>query len=166
MSSKKENLPVRLKVSEDNEQGSSITYAPEVLNIIAQTAVNEVDGVAGLSNSSGGLLRKNNTSKGLKIEQSPEEVSVECYIVVEYDRPIQKVAQEVQENVRKTVESMTNMHVVRVDVHVTGVSFEKENTVVANAAQKARLDGDKQDRIEAAEAEASEGEEADGQDRK
>ena len=34
-----------------------------------------------------------------------------------------------QENVRKSIESMTGLHVVRVDVHVQGVSFEKEQKV-------------------------------------
>ena len=137
MASKKDNLPV--KIQEEQEPGSSITYAPEVLNIITQTAVDEVEGVAGLSNANGSILRKGNTTKGIRIEQSPEEVSVELYLVVEYDRPIQKVAAEVQENVRKTIEGMTGMHVVRVDVHVTGVSFEKEHTVSVSAAKKAKL---------------------------
>ncbi|MBR1686288.1 MAG: Asp23/Gls24 family envelope stress response protein [Clostridia bacterium] len=141
MASKKDNLPVHVSTDAEQEQGSSIIYAPEVLNIITQTAVNEVEGVAGMCNPSGGLLRKNNANKGLRIEQSPEEVSVELYLIVEYDRPIQKVAQEVQENVRRTVEGMTGMHVVRVDVHVMGVSFEKENTVVESAKKKAKLTG-------------------------
>ncbi len=140
MASKKDNLPVNIQ--EEQEQGSSITYAPEVLNIITLTAVNEVEGIAGLSNANGSLLRKGNTAKGIRIEQSPEEVSVELFLVVEYDRPIQKVAAEVQENVRKTIEGMTGMHVVRVDVHITGVSFEKENTVSASAAKKAKLKSD------------------------
>lgn len=166
MASKKENLPVRVKVSEDKEQGSSITYAPEVLNVIAQAAVNEVEGVAGISNPSGGLLRKNSTSKGLRIEQSPEEVAVECYVIVEYDRPIQKVAQEVQENVRKTVESMTGMHVVRVDVHVTGVSFKKENTAVANAAQKARLNSRDETSLPEGKVELSDADEAEEAEKK
>ncbi len=139
MPSKKDNLPVHVNASEDQDQGSTIVYAPEVLNIITQTAVNEVEGVAGMCNPSGSLLRKNNANKGLRIEQSPEEVSVDIYIIVEYDRPIQKVAEEVQENVRRTVEGMTGMHVVRVDVHVMGVSFEKENTQQENAKQKAKL---------------------------
>ena len=147
MASKKDNLPVHVNDG-DVEQGSSIVYAPEVLNIITQTAVNEVEGVAGMCSPSGSLLRKNSSNKGLRIEQSPEEVSVEIFIVVEYDRPIQKVAQEVQENVRRTVEGMTGMHVVRVDVHVMGVSFEKENTVQESAKKKARLAGGGKDKEE------------------
>ena len=83
MASKKDNLPVNIQ--EEQEQGSSITYAPEVLNIITLTAVNEVEGIAGLSNANGSLLRKGNTAKGIRIEQSPEEVSVELFLVVEYE---------------------------------------------------------------------------------
>ena len=54
------------------------------------------------------------------------DASFDLYVIVEYGQPIQKVCHDVQENVRKAIESMTGLHVVRVDVHVQGVSFEKE----------------------------------------
>ena len=41
---------------------------------------------------------------------------------------------DAQENVRKAIESMTGLHVVRVDVHVQGVSFEKENKALQSGA--------------------------------
>ena len=52
---------------------------------------------------------------------------------------------------RKTIEGMTGMHVVRVDVHITGVSFEKENTVSASAAKKAKLTSDNSDAMKISE---------------
>ena len=67
------------------------------------------------------------------MEVGTEEVSVDLYTIIEYGQPIQKVAQEVQENVRKNIEAMTGLHVVRVDVHVQGVSFEKEKREVQRA---------------------------------
>jgi uncharacterized alkaline shock family protein YloU len=138
LASKKDILPVNADT--EIEQSSSITYAPEVINIITSAAVNEVEGIAGMSSVSGGLLtRKGNISKGIKIELGPEEVSIDLYVIVEYDRPIQRVAQEVQENVRKAIESMTGLHVVRVDVHVQGVSFEKENSALASGAKNAAI---------------------------
>ena len=136
MASKKDILPVNTDT--EVEQSSTITYAPEVINIITSAAVNEVEGIAGMSSASGGLLtRKSNSNKGIRVELSTEEVSIDLYVIVEYDRPIQKVAQEVQENVRKAIESMTGLHVVRVDVHVQGVSFEKENSALADGAKNA-----------------------------
>jgi uncharacterized alkaline shock family protein YloU len=70
--------------------------------------------------------RNKNITKGVKVEVGTEEVSVDLYLNVEYGTPIQTAATNVQESVRKSIETMTGLHVVRVDVHVQGLSFEKE----------------------------------------
>lgn len=124
---KKDNLPVNADV--DLQNGGTITYANEVIAIIAGVAANEVDGLAGMC-TSGGISdiigRNRNITRGVRVEIGTEEASVDIYAIIEYGQPIQKVASEVQENVRKAIETMTGLHVVRVDVHVQGVSFEKE----------------------------------------
>ena len=128
MPQKKEELPMNVDV--DLQNGGTITYANEVIAIIAGVAANEVEGIAGMcvSNGFGDIIGRNrNVTRGVKVEIGSEEASVDLYIIVEYGQPIQKVSREVQENVRKAIESMTGLHVVRVDVHVQGVSFEKEN---------------------------------------
>ena len=56
-----------------------------------------------------------------------QAVSVDVSVTVDYGMPIQKVGRNAQENVRKSIESMTGLHVEKVDLHVVGVSFEKEN---------------------------------------
>ena len=67
MALKKDNLPVNVDV--DTEQGSSITYANEVVAIIAGVAASEVEGIAGMCNVSGNLLGKNRSvTKGVKGE--------------------------------------------------------------------------------------------------
>lgn len=127
MAQKKENLPVKVDV--DLQNGGTITYANEVIATIAGVAANEIDGIAGMCISGGFseiLSRNRNITRGVKVEVGSQEAAVDLYIIVEYGKPIQKVAGEVQENVRKALESLTGLHVVRVDVHVQGVSFEKE----------------------------------------
>ena len=127
MPQKKENLPVKVDV--DLQNGGTITYANEVIATIAGVAANEIDGIAGMCISGGFgeiLSRNRNITRGVKVEVGSQEAAVDLYIIVEYGKPIQKVASEVQENVRKALESLTGLHVVRVDVHVQGVSFEKE----------------------------------------
>ena len=128
MSAKKDNLPLSLQ--KDDDSTGSITYANEVIAIIAGVAANEVEGIAGMC-TSGGISevfgRNKNITKGVKVEIGSEEASVDLYVIVEYGTPIQTAATDVQENVRKAIETMTGLHVVRVDVHVQGVSFEKEN---------------------------------------
>ena len=137
MALKKDNLPVNVDV--DTEQGSSITYANEVVAIIAGVAASEVEGIAGMCNVSGNLLGKNRAvTKGVKVEIGTEEASVDLYVVMEYGTPIQKAAYDAQESVRKAIETMTNLHVVRVDVHVQGVSFEKENLSLIHISEPTR----------------------------
>lgn len=135
MASKKDNLPQA--VENDMEQGNTITYANEVVAIIAGVAAGEVEGIAGMCSVSGIdiLGRNKNITKGVKVEIGTEEASVDLHIVVEYGTPIQKAAQDAQENVRKAIETMTGLHVVRVDVHVQGVSFEKENNALEAGKQ-------------------------------
>ncbi|MBQ8201382.1 MAG: Asp23/Gls24 family envelope stress response protein [Clostridia bacterium] len=124
------------------EAGSSITYANEVVAIIAGVAASEVEGIAGMVNvPNGNLLGKNRSvTKGVKVETGTEEASVDLYVTVEYGKPIQKAAQDAQESVRRAIEAMTGLHVVRVDVHVQGVSFEKENSALSAGAQNAVLE--------------------------
>ena len=135
MASKKDNLPQT--VENDMEPGSSITYANEVVAIIAGVAAGEVEGIASMCPVGGIdiLGRNKNVTKGVKVEIGTEEASVDLYINVEYGTPIQKAAQDAQENVRKAIEEMTGLHVVRVDVHVQGVSFEKENQAAAELSE-------------------------------
>ena len=129
------------------EPSSSITSANEVIAIIAGLAASEVEGVAGMCSINNGLKTKNKSAtRGVKVEVGSEEVSVDIYLNVEYGTPIQRAAHDVQEGVKKGIESMTGLHVVRVDVHVQGVSFEKENNALQAGAGKAILESGEKSR--------------------
>ena len=140
MTPKNENLPMNADLS--MAEGGTITYATEVIAIIAGVAANEIEGLAGMCTSGGlgDIISKNrNITRGVKVEVGTEEVSVDLYVIIEYGQPIQKVASEVQENVRKNIEAMTGLRVVRVDVHVQGVSFEKEKREVQQTLSDAHV---------------------------
>ena len=138
---KKDTLPMNIDLN-DLEPGSNIIYSNEVVSIIAGVAASEVEGIASMvSVPNGNLLgKKRDITKGVKVEIGTEEASVDLYVTVEYGKPIQKAAQDAQESVRKAIEEMTGLHVVRVDVHVQGVSFEKENNALNAGAQNAVLE--------------------------
>jgi len=132
-----QNLPVN--VGTELEVGT-ITYANEVIAIIAGMATYEVEGVVNTAPSSGGiadLFGRKSIMRGVKVEVGTEETSVDLVITVEYGKPIQKVATEVQENVRKAIESMTGLLVLKVDVHVSGISFEKEKEEIEESYVRA-----------------------------
>jgi len=141
MASKKDNLP--LNINTEVENTGTITYANEVIAIIAGVAANEVEGIAGMCTAGGIsdiLGRNRNITKGVKVEIGTEEASVDLYVIIEYGTPIQKAASDCQENVRKAIETMTGLHVVRVDVHVQGVSFEQENKAIQSGQEVASID--------------------------
>ena len=136
---KKPNNPLPTN-TDDLTPSSNITYNNEVVAIIAGLAANEVEGIAGMCTVSGSLMGKNrNVTKGVKVEVGSEEVAVDLYVIVEYGIPIQRAAADAQENVRKAIESMTGLHVVRVDVHVQSVSFEQDKKALQAGVQNAAL---------------------------
>jgi len=113
-----ENQNVDIDREQDNGQ---ITYANEVISTIVSVATTEVDGISAIAGNIGLLPR------GVRVDMNGEDVSVDVSVTVDYGMPIQKVGRSAQENVRKSIESMTGLHVEKVDLHVVGVSFEKEN---------------------------------------
>lgn len=122
-----ENVTMDMDREQDNGQ---ITYANEVISTIVSVATAEVDGISGIagSGSLSGLLAKGKTPRGVRVDMvDGKDVSVDVSVTVDYGMPIQKVGRNAQENVRKSIESMTGLHVEKVDLHVVGVSFEKEN---------------------------------------
>ena len=124
-----------------------VYFASDVVATIAGLAVTEVEGVANTVGTSGGLTEifmrralsnSRNLTRGIKVEITDNVVSVDVTIVVEYGFPVPEVAQGIQENVKKAIETMTGMSVKSVDVHVTGVSFERENRAVAELEMNQR----------------------------
>ena len=122
------NENVTIDMERDQESGQ-ITYANEVIATIVSVATTEVEGISGIAGSGAisGILAKGKTPRGVKVDMDGENVDVDVSVTVDYGMPIQKVGRNAQENVRKSIESMTGLHVEKVDLHVLGVSFEKEN---------------------------------------
>ena len=114
---------------EKDQESGQITYANEVIATIVSVATTEVEGISGIAGSGAisGILAKGKTPRGVKVDMNGENVGVDVSVTVDYGMPIQKVGRNAQENVRKSIESMTGLHVEKVDLHVVGVSFEKEN---------------------------------------
>jgi uncharacterized alkaline shock family protein YloU len=108
----------------------SVKISDDVVAIIAGLAATEVKGVAGMSGGIAGgiaeLLGRKNLSKGVKVTIGEKEVTVDLYIVVEFGVKIPDVAWEVQDKVKKAIETMAGLNVVDVNIHVQGVNMEKE----------------------------------------
>ena len=125
----------------DENPNGTVSFATEVVATIAGLAATEVEGVASMSSQSSGFAdmfsRKNsrNFTKGVRIDLDDNKVTVDITIVVEYGSPVPDVARSIQENVKKAIETMSGLDVLSVDVHVQGVSFEKENQAAAELSE-------------------------------
>ena len=114
----KEEMQVK-EVSVETEGNNGIRISDDVVSVIAGVAVSEVSGVAGMAGGFAGgisevLSGKKKFSKGIDVN-----------IIVEYGTRIPDVAFEIQNRVKKAVETMTGLKVLEVNVHVQGVSTDK-----------------------------------------
>ena len=96
----------------DNLKHGSVKIANEVVAIIAGLAATEVEGIAGMSGGiTGGItemLGMKNLSKGVKVEVGEKECAIDIFVIVDYGSQISSVAESIQENVKNTVETMTD----------------------------------------------------------
>ena len=146
------NENMTIDMERDQESGQ-ITYANEVIATIVSVATSEVEGISGIAGSTStlsGRIAKGKLPRGVRVDMNSGDVSVDVSVTVDYGMPIQKVGRNAQENVRKSIESMTGLHVDKVDLHVVGVSFEKENQELQQSQKIAemRIDTDDNEKEE------------------
>ena len=131
-------------VSEDK---SEIKISDDVVSVIAGIAASEVPGVSGMSGGfAGGITEvfsgKKNLSKGIKVEVGDKEAKIDVNIIVEYGVRIPDVAFEIQNRVKKAVETMTGLKVLEVNVHVQTDISEAETKKDVNEEIKTETENE------------------------
>ena len=132
---------VKEEVLIESQDNSSIKISDDVVAVIAGVAVSEVPGVSGMAwGFAGGITEvlsgKKNLSKGIKVEVGEKETKIDVNIIVEYGTRIPDVAFEIQNRVKKAVETMTGLKVIEVNVHVQGVNTDITNQEQDNNVQE------------------------------
>jgi len=92
----------------------NVSYGKNVLLSIVSLAVKEISGVASLQ------------GKGVRTEVVGKTVNVDVFVNLRIGSSVTDVAFRVQENVKRSVESMTEYKVGAINVTVLGVVFDKE----------------------------------------
>jgi uncharacterized alkaline shock family protein YloU len=72
------------------------------------------------------ILGRKNLSKGVKVEVGDREAAIDLYIIVEYGCRIPDVSWDIQERVKKAIETMTGLNVIEVNIHIQGVNIDKD----------------------------------------
>lgn len=110
------------------EGQSNVHISEDAICTVAAMAAIEVEGVAGLSNLGNdiaGIAAKKNLSKGIRLRSSEDTLVIDLSLLVKFGTNIQTVAKTVQESVYASVESVVGLTVSAVNVHVSGISFDK-----------------------------------------
>ena len=118
-----------------------VKISDDVVAVIAGLACNEVKGIVGISAGIvGGITQilsgKKNLSKGVKVNVGENDATIDIFIVVEYGVKIPEVAEEVQNSVKKAVESMTGLTVSAVNIFVHNVYLPKVEEVTEDKEEE------------------------------
>lgn len=120
-----------LETGESGKLGE-IAIAPDIIATLTAITTMKVPGVSGMvgvsSASLSTIIGKREMNKGVKVDIKDKVVTLDVSIVVDIDTSLIEVAQSVQGEVKKVIESKTGMKVNRIDVNIREVSYtEKED---------------------------------------
>jgi len=118
------NLEDSLEVSTQSDE--NIKIADDVVASIAGVAVSEVQGVYSMAGGISEIFSKKGLAKGIKVEVGEKETKIDVSIIVEYGVRIPDVAFEIQNRVKKAVETMTGLNVSSVNIHIQGINIAEK----------------------------------------
>ena len=109
--------------------GGSVSIGEDVFVRLINSTVEEIEAVAGFSTAYSAelaeLVGKKNLAKGISLTTEEDGgIRIDLMLQVRYGYNVARTAETVQEAVRAAVEATTGI-VCRVNIHVTGISFEK-----------------------------------------
>lgn len=118
-------------IKQDKQGIGMVQIADDVVAAIAGIAALEIEGVNSLSgnfpNEIADRIKGKNASntKGVSVEVLDSNVSISLSLVLDYGYSIPEVTSLVQDRVRASVENMTGLSIIDVNIKITGVNIDK-----------------------------------------
>ena len=123
---------VRVIVTDDNETKENITYKKNVVISIVSLATQEINGIASISRNSVSFFKSafnKNINRGIIVEfDQNNKVTIDVFVNVKFGYSVKDVSFRVQENIKSSVESMTEYKVASINVNVVGVTFSENDS--------------------------------------
>jgi uncharacterized alkaline shock family protein YloU len=132
----------------ETSQGKT-TIAEIVVSKIAGLATRQVNGVAGFGSGAAramGAVRERipgaraSSSQGVAVEVGERQAAIDLTIVVEYGVAIVELARAIRRNVIGSIEQMTGLEVVEVNISVVDLQLPGEDTGDEQARQPPRVE--------------------------
>lgn len=108
---------------------TELSINTEVLEKMAEIAVKEVEGVAGLSKKAIDIknaVKTKSAFKSVKVESVNGALKINVYICVNKDAHVKDIAEKVQQNVKDKIQTMTGTAVTKVNVNIADIEIPKE----------------------------------------
>lgn len=118
-----------MKEEEKNLGTGNVKISEDVVASIVTIAVNEVEGVTVTPASALDFAErwgKKGMGRGVRVAFEEQAIAVDLCVQMAYGVKIPQTALKVQQKVKMAVESMTGLTVCKINVTVSGVSFDKE----------------------------------------
>ena len=97
------------------------SYTKNVVKSIVTLATEEVEGVCTFNKSPS---KKSNVGKNVIVDFSREGIVVDVFVKIKYGYRVPEISYKIQENVKRSVETMTEYNISSVNIFVQSVSFE------------------------------------------
>ena len=126
----------KLNINDEMLEIGEVKISEEVISVVAGLAVTEVEGVSVANSIADGIVEKfvkKNYGKGIRVELTEKEVSVDVHVVVDYGIKIPDAAWQLQEIIKKNIENMTDLTVSKVNIFVESISIEREKAEMKEA---------------------------------
>ena len=124
---------VKIVVSDEETMKDNVTYKKNVVISIVSLATQEIYGVASISRNSVSVIKSalsKHINRGIIVdfENNNNNAMIDVFVNVKFGYSVKDVAFRVQENIKSSVESMTEFKVTAVNVHVVGVTFNENDS--------------------------------------
>lgn len=120
---------MKLDKVRNEEEFNTVSYDRNVVHSIISLAAKEIGGVASL-NAGVSFVKRifggKKYMKGIRLAYDKNRIFIDVYVNVYFGYSVNDIAYKVQENIKRSVESMTDFVVDSVSVHVAGVVFDEE----------------------------------------
>ncbi|MDQ6839067.1 MAG: Asp23/Gls24 family envelope stress response protein [Actinomycetota bacterium] len=131
-------------VEPTGDEHGRTTIAESVVAKIASLAAQEVSGVDSLGGAISGAIAgvvgrvrgSEHKTAGVGVEVGIKQAAVDLTMKVRYPFPIHEVADAVRQNVTDRIESMTGLDVVEVNIAVTDLAFDADETSTDTAPDR------------------------------
>lgn len=115
-----------------NTNDGQVTIINEVIaTIVGGTAVS-CYGIVGMASKSqikdgiAEMLRKENFSRGVVVQQKDNQLHIDMYIIVRYGTKISEVANNLQSQVKYTLNQSLGLSIASINIYIQGVDVGRD----------------------------------------